>query len=95
MLIFLNTGISISVFYFCTAKINKTQQLMISNTKGRRKGKKRQNDQSCNMLVRVKLEDEGISRHGRNTRKLIRLTDITSNAITSMQAHNKQIDKSH
>ena len=42
---------------------------MISNTNGRRKGKKQQNDQRCDMLVRVKLEDEGISRHGRNTRK--------------------------
>ena len=41
---------------------------MISNTNGRRKGKKRQNDQRCNMLARMKLEDEGISRHGRNTR---------------------------
>ena len=36
---------------------------MISNTNGCRKGKKRQNDQRCNMLARVKLEDEGISRH--------------------------------
>ena len=59
---------SSSVFYFCTVKINKTQQYMISNKNGRRKGKKRQNDQHCNMLARVKLEDEGISRHGRNTR---------------------------
>ena len=41
---------------------------MISNTNGRRKGKKRKNDQRCDMLARVKLEDEGISRHGRNTR---------------------------
>ena len=57
-----------SVFYFCTVKINKAQQHMISNTNGRRKGKKRQNDQRCNMLARVKLEDEGFSRHGRNTR---------------------------
>ena len=38
---------------------------MISNTNGRRKGKKRQNDQRCDMLARVKLGDEGISRHGR------------------------------
>ena len=59
---------SSSVFYFCTVKINKTQQHMISNTNERRKGKKRQNDQRCDMLARVKLEDEGISRHGRNTR---------------------------
>ena len=59
---------SSSVFYFCTVKINKTQQHMISNTDGRRKGKKRQNDQRCDMLARVKLEDEWISRHGRNTR---------------------------
>ena len=57
-----------SVFYFCTVKINKTQQHMISNTNGRRKGKKRQNDQRCDVLARVKLEDEGISRHGGNTR---------------------------
>ena len=42
-------------------KINKTQQHMISNTNGRRKGKKRQNDQRCDMLARVKLQDEGIS----------------------------------
>ena len=41
---------------------------MISNTNERRKDKKRQNDQRCDMLARVKLEDEGISRHGRNTR---------------------------
>ena len=47
-----------------------TLQYRISNTNGRSKGKKRQNDQRCNMLQRVKLEDEGISRHGRNTRKL-------------------------
>ena len=59
---------SSSVFYFCAVKINKTQQHMISNANGRRKGKKRQNDQRCDMLERVKLEDEGISRHGRNTR---------------------------
>ena len=39
---------------------------MISNTNGRREGKKRQNDQRCDMLARVKLEDEGISRHGHN-----------------------------
>ena len=45
-----------------------TQQYRISNTNGHRKGKKRQNDQRCNMRARVKLEDEGISRHGRNTR---------------------------
>ena len=44
---------------------------MISSTNGRRKGKKRQNDQRCDMLARVKLEDEGISRHGRNTQKLL------------------------
>ena len=59
---------SSSVFYICTVKINETQQHMISNTNGRRKGKKRQNDQRCDMLTRVKLEDEGISRHGRNNR---------------------------
>ena len=35
---------------------------MISNTNGSRKGKKRQNDLRCNMLARVNLEDEGISR---------------------------------
>ena len=43
---------------------------MISNINGRRKGKKRQNDQRCDMLARVNLEDEGISRHGRNTRNV-------------------------
>ena len=57
---------SSSVFYFCTVTINKTQQYRISN--GRRKGKKQQNDQRCNMLAKMKLEDEGTSRHGRNTR---------------------------
>ena len=41
---------------------------MISYTNGRRKGKKRQNDERCDVLARVKPEDEGISRHGRNTR---------------------------
>ena len=44
---------------------------MISNTNGSRKGKKRQNDQRCNLLARVKLENEGISRHGRNTRDMV------------------------
>ena len=42
----------------------------ISNTNGHRKGKKQQNDQRCNMLAGVKIKDQGISRHGRNTRKL-------------------------
>ena len=37
---------SSSVFYFCTVKINKTQLRTISNTNRRRKGKKRQNDQT-------------------------------------------------
>ena len=50
-----------SVFYFCTIKINRTQQYRISNTNGHRKGKKQQNDQRCNVLARIKLEDEGIS----------------------------------
>ena len=58
---------SSSVFYFCTVKVNRTQQYRISNANGHRKGKKQQNDQRCNMLARMKLEDEGISRHGRNT----------------------------
>ena len=57
------------VVSFILLRQNKlTQQYRISNTNGHRKGKKRQNDQRCNMLARVKLEDEGISRHGRNTR---------------------------
>ena len=59
---------SSSVTYFCSVKINGTQQYRISNTNGHRKGKKQQNDQRSNMLARMKLEDKGISRHGRNTR---------------------------
>ena len=62
--------LSSSVFYFCTVKINRTQQYRILNTNGHRKGKnKQQNDQRCNELARMKLEDEEISRHGRNLRK--------------------------
>ena len=59
---------SSSVFLFLHRQNKLTQQYRISNTNGHRKGKKRQNDQRCNMLARVKLEYEGISRHGRNTR---------------------------
>ena len=29
---------------------------------------KQQNDRRCNMLARMKLEDEGITMHGRNAR---------------------------
>ena len=40
----------------------------MSSSNGHRKGKKQQNYQRCNMLARMKLEDDEISRHGRNTR---------------------------